>query len=124
MKLVDTSAWIHSLRPGGDPGVTARVRMLLESGEAAWCPLVRLELWNGARGAHECDVLREMSAHLPDLAITPEVWSLACEFARKARAKGKTIPSTDILIAACARHHGVAIEHADDHYTVLAAACG
>lgn len=119
--LVDTSAWIHSLRPGGDPEVTARVRALLESGDAAWCPVVRLELWNGARGQHESSVLREMEKELTDFPIGPEVWTSAEEIARRARRSGKTVPATDILVEACARHHGVALEHADEHFTVLAA---
>jgi predicted nucleic acid-binding protein len=33
----------------------------------------------------------------------------------------KAIPASDILICACARHHGVAIEHADAHFDRLAA---
>ena len=29
-------------------------------------------------------------------------------------------PATDIVIAACARHHGVGIEHDDEHLAALA----
>ena len=36
------------LRPGGDPTVRARVEAALTTGQARWCPLVQLELWNGA----------------------------------------------------------------------------
>ena len=93
----------------------------LQAGEAAWCPVVRLELWNGARGEHEKRVLREMQAQLPDLAIDPPVWERACALARKARSSGSTLPASDILIAACARHHQVEIEHADRHLDTLAA---
>ena len=46
--LVDTSAWIHFLRPEGDVAVRARVDAALRSGTARWCPVVRLELWNGS----------------------------------------------------------------------------
>ena len=121
MKLVDTSAWIHGLRPDGDATVAARVQALLASGDAAWCPLIRLELWNGARGQHEQRVLRDMERDLPELEISQEVWSLADEMARGARRQGKTVPASDIVIAACARHHGVELEHADSHFEVLAA---
>ena len=51
MKLIDTSSWIDALRRDGDPQIRARVVALMASGEAAWCDLVRLELWNGLRGA-------------------------------------------------------------------------
>ncbi len=50
MTLVDTSAWIESLRPSGDRAVAERVRSLLVNGDAAWCAMARLELWNGAWG--------------------------------------------------------------------------
>ena len=115
MTLVDTSAWIHSLRPDGDAGVASRVRALLESGDAAWCALVQLELWNGARGNREKRVLREMAANLPDLAIDDAVWEVAFDLARKARDQGHTVPSTDLAIAACARRHTAALVHADSH---------
>ena len=99
--------------------VTERVRFLLEAGEATWCPIVRLELWNGARGAHENRVLRDMERDLPELCIDSVVWRVAYDLARKARRRGITAPATDVLIAACARHHAAAIEHDDEHLTAL-----
>ena len=119
MVLVDTSSWIHSLRPDGDEAVTERVRALLMAGEAAWCAMVRLELWSGARGDHERRVLADMETHLPDLNITTDVWRSACLLAKKARKAGKTIPATDLLIAACARFHHVSVEHVDKHFEML-----
>lgn len=120
MKLIDTSAWIHGLRPDGNPKIKERVRALLDSGEAAWCAMVRLELWNGARGEHERRVLKDIDAFINDLEISSDVWRKAGDLAQKARAHGKIIPSTDLLIAACARHHGVEIEHADAHFDTIA----
>lgn len=120
MKLVDTSAWIHSLRPDGDPAVAARVRIALEIGEATWCAMVRLELWNGARGDREKKVLREMEQTLTDLPTTAEVWELAVDLAQQAKMKGLTIPATDLLVAACARYHEVGLEHADSHFDQIA----
>ncbi|HJP33288.1 MAG: PIN domain-containing protein [Candidatus Latescibacteria bacterium] len=119
MTLIDTSAWIHSLRPDGDPVVSARVKILLESGEAAWCALVQLELWNGARGERERHVMEELAANLPSLAVDDAVWSTSCDLARKARAQGHTVPATDLIIAGCACRHGVALEHADAHLEVI-----
>lgn len=88
-KLIDTSSWIEQPRSGGDRVVRERVESLLLSGEAAWCPVVRLELPNGAReGA--------------------------------AGARGVTVPVTDLVVAACAGHHRVPIEHADAHFDLIA----
>ena len=120
MTLIDSSAWIHSLRPHGNREVTERVRFLLETGEAAWCSMIRLELWNGARGEHEKRVLRDMERDLPELEVNHAVWLASYKLARKARKGGVTAPATDLLIAACARHHGVNIEHDDEHLASLA----
>jgi len=120
MKLVDTSCWIEQLRRQGNPAVRVRVDDLLRNGDAAWCPVVRLELWSGAQGAHEQRVLREMERELVCFEISPAVWDLACDLAVRARAKGITVPASDLLVAACARHHGVGIEQADAHFDLIA----
>jgi predicted nucleic acid-binding protein len=120
MKLVDTSAWVESLRPDGNRETAERVRALLLAGEAAWCAMVKLELWNGARGDHEKRVLRDMEEHIVELDMPAAVWNQAFDLARKTRIAGLTVPATDLLIAACARHHGVALEHRDAHYDSLA----
>jgi predicted nucleic acid-binding protein len=117
--LIDTSAWIHALRPDGEPEFKARVAALLESGQAASCPMVILELWNGARGEHERRVITDLERALPALEITREVWRTAGALARAARKGGQTIPATDLLIAACAHHHGVRIVHDDFHFTAI-----
>lgn len=120
MVLVDSSSWIHFLRPNGDPAVRARVENVLTSGQACWCPLVRLELWNGAAGDRDRKILREFEAVLLELPIDDEVWSTACALARRARANGVSAPASDILIAACARRHDVDLETSDSDFDLLA----
>jgi len=63
----------------------------------------------------------ELERELQELDISADVWNLACGLARKARQRGKTVPASDLLIAACARYHGVETEHADPHFDVIAA---
>ncbi|MBI3181374.1 MAG: PIN domain-containing protein [Myxococcales bacterium] len=121
MKLVDTSAWVHQMRPKGEAEVRARVEGLLRAGEAAWCAMVRLEIWAGVGDERERKILGEYEAVLPELSIDDRVWRTAYDLARRARRSGRAIPSTDILIFACARSHGVEVEHADDHFDMLAA---
>lgn len=121
MVLVDTSSWIHFLRPQGDKEVRSRVEIILFNGEACWCQLVRLELWNGARGQKEKQVLEEFERVIPDLPVSEEVWQCSVELARNARARGVTVPATDLLIAACARQHGASIEAADPDFDMIAA---
>ena len=117
--LIDTSAWIHALRPDGDRVVAARVREALELGQAAGCSGVQLELWVGARGEREQAVLRDLHRSLPSLVVDEAVWLGAYELARRARARGVTAPATDVLIVACAQHHGASLLHADAHFDLL-----
>ena len=107
------------LRPHGDASVRSRVVRALDAGEACWCPIIRLELWNGAGGDRERKVLREFERLLPELTIDPTVWGVAFDLARRARSAGLSIPATDLLITACARHHQVAIEHSDSDFSRL-----
>lgn len=67
----------------------------------------------GVGNERERRVLRKDEAVVPELQIDASVWQEACKLARRARRAGKTIPAPDVLICACARRHGVAIEHAD-----------
>jgi predicted nucleic acid-binding protein len=120
MKMVDTSSWIHQIRRRGDPTVRARVEQLLRTGEAAWCPVVRLELWAGVGSDADRNLLRAYEQGIPELPVTDEVWEKAYRLADGCRRSGKTAPPHDILIAACARHHGVEIEHDDFHFVLLA----
>ncbi|MCY4426657.1 MAG: PIN domain-containing protein [Halieaceae bacterium] len=109
------------LRPNGDPLVRGRVETALTAGLACWCPLVQLELWNGARGQQEQKVLREFASILPELPIDNDVWEASYDLARRARVQGITVAATDVVIAACALHHGVSLETADTDFDRLSA---
>ena len=107
------------LRPQGDSTVRRRVEAALTAGQACWCPLVQLELWNGARGQQERKVLRDFARTLPELPIDAGVWQEAYDLSRRARSRGVTVPSTDVVIAACARYHGAVLESADTDFDLL-----
>lgn len=121
MILIDSSAWIHFLRPDGDADVRQRVEVALRAGLAAWCPVVRLELWNGAAGDRERAALRDFARVLPELAITAEVWDHACALARSCRNAGVSVPATDLLIMACAHVHAADVIHADADFDQIVA---
>jgi predicted nucleic acid-binding protein len=118
--LIDTSAWIETLRSTGEPAIRTRVGSLTAGDRAVLCDVVRLELWNGARSAGDHRLLRELEANLETVPTTAEVWELARELARIARGQGLTVPATDLLIAACAEHHGLGLLHNDAHFDKLA----
>ena len=117
--LVDSSLWVHHLRRSGDPVQRARVNALLESGEAAWCPMVRLELWRGVSTEKERQTLRRFEQLLPDYEISADVWARAVDFADRGRAAGVTVPVADLVIFACAESHGLEVAHDDSHFEDL-----
>jgi predicted nucleic acid-binding protein len=118
--LVDSSLWVHQLRKSGDAGKRDRVNALLEGGEAAWCAVVRLELWRGVTNDAERKTLRRYEALLPDYEISAEVWSRSIRLADRARASGLTVPLADLLIYACARIHALDVAHDDTDFDALA----
>ncbi len=120
LTLVETSAWIETMRPRGDQRVREQVSELLRERRAAWCEMIRLELWNGAFAKGMRD-LEELSPNVILLETTAQVWSLAEGLSRKARGRGMTVPATDLLIAACARFHGAGLLHKDRHFDQLKA---
>lgn len=121
MVLIDSSCWVHYFRHRGDSRVRDRVANLLRKDEAAWCAMIRLELWNGVGSESDRRLLHEHEDWLHDLAITAAVWDEACALASQCRKAGKTAPASDVLIAACARHYQVTLEYTDTHFDFLLA---
>ncbi len=115
MTLVDTSSWIEFLR-GGESAPGQRVKALLSHGEAAWCDMTLVELWNGARGHAERKVLGELEEEIQLFPINDQVWAGARRLAGRCREKGVTATSPDIVIVACAAHHEIPLEHCDRHF--------
>ena len=121
---VDTSSWVEALRVDGDGAVRSRVAAALGEGRARLAHIVLLELWNGARGERERRELSHIEAAVPILETSEAVWDAARALARACRAAGVTVPATDLLVYACARHHGVDLEHADAHLEAIRVADG
>ena len=117
--LVDSSLWVHQLRKSGDAAKRDRVNALLANGEAAWCPVVRLELWRGVTNDAERRTLRRYEALLPDYEISAEVWTRSIQLADRARRSGVTVPLADLLIVACANIHGLEVAHDVTHFDEL-----
>jgi predicted nucleic acid-binding protein len=117
--LVDSSLWVHQLRKSGDPAKRDRVNALLTSGDAAWCPPVRLELWRGVTNDAERKTLLAYQNVLKDYEISSEVWERAIRLADRGRARGITVPLVDLLVFVCAKVHGVDVAHDDAHFDEL-----
>ena len=86
MTLVDASSWIEFLR-GRDSVSGQRVKTLLARGDAAWCDMTLVELWNGAQGSEEKRVLEELESELRLYPVNAQVWAGARILARRCREK-------------------------------------
>lgn len=119
--LIDTSAWIESMRARGDDAVRANVATVVRDGRACLCDQVRLELWNGIGGDAERRWLLRLEGTLETVPTDERVWEAARDLARLARARAVSVPAPDLVIAACARVHGLEVLHRDTHFDRLAA---
>jgi predicted nucleic acid-binding protein len=111
VKLIDTSTWVDFLRSGTESEAGKRVGNLLRRNEAAWCDMIRLELWNGVGGSQDRKNVQELEETVVHLETDARVWDLGIGLARRARA--------DLLIAACALRHGLEVDSTDSHFKML-----
>lgn len=119
MVLVDSSAWIESLRRQGDMRVKLAVEGLLEAYEAQWCSPVRLEVLGGAR-PEERALLGKCFSVIPYRPCRDDDWDRAVALAWRLRRKGLSVPWPDVLIAAIAIHDGVRLYAIDAHFQQIA----
>ena len=118
MHLIDTSIWLDFLNKKSEVELAQRIQELMKNKQAAWCPMIQLELERS--GKERASALALLNEVLPSLEINQAVWSLAHELAQACSRKGKPVPNTDILIYATAQHHGCQVFHNDKHFDWLA----
>jgi predicted nucleic acid-binding protein len=121
--LIDSSAWIETIRQDGDPAYGRQVDRLLTEERAATCEVVITEILRGAISEAELTALAEELRGLLRLAMDGAgeeggrlAWAL--------RRRGILVPTTDLLIAATARLNGAALLHRDRHLAEAAEALG
>ena len=122
MVLVDSTVWIDLLRARQTTAV-ARLRRVIELGEAAVAPVIVQEILQGAFDARAFERLAQRFSALPMLE-TQDSLALHIAAARlyaRARWQGVTPRSPhDCLIAAIAVAHGVPLLHDDQDFERLA----
>jgi len=118
MKLIDTSSWVEYLR-GFESEAGKSTEVLVLRGQAAWCDMTLVELWQGVRGAKEKRELAEMEREINLVPVNSAVWRFAGKLALSCREKGINAPVSDIVIAACAVTHNLELEHCDKHFDAI-----
>lgn len=113
--LVDSNVYIDLLRQRLDPALelTRRISHL----DLATCGMVRMEVLRGIRIER---VRARMAAFFDVTQNVPtddRLWAEAAELAWALDRRGKVIPSTDILVACCARRIGAVVLTMDAHFS-------
>jgi predicted nucleic acid-binding protein len=117
--LVDTSVWIFALRREPVLEIKNRIDSLLKEDTVIITGMIKLEVLAGARTEKEYRRLKSRFDALESIETDDDLWRNACEHGFKLRRKGLTIPSTDVLIAACALQAGAILVHADAHFDLM-----
>ena len=113
MHLVDTSVWVHALRPSGHPRVRALLRPLILNGEVAVTEWVLLELMTGLRTTERKESLLQWFAPVVRLSFEVSWWEHAWDLAARLRREGITPTAADCLIATVAINHQAVLIHCD-----------
>lgn len=111
MYLVDTSVWVHALRPGGQPGIKSRLRPLIIAGEAAVTEWSLLELITGLWKSESQETL--LGWFEPIQRLDFRSWQQAWANAARLRRRGISVTAADCLIATVAIDHKVPLVHCD-----------
>ena len=119
MILIDTSSLVHFLRRKGDPVVKKRVRSILLGGDAAICPMIRVELAMGVASPKDSRQVSALCSAMILLEANEAVWAEAERLGRKCRELGSPVPASDLLIAATAFVHRTMLEAEDGHFKIL-----
>ena len=116
--LPDTCAWIDYFRPGETP-LGERLEKALADEVVYVCGPVLYELVQGTKSDEERASLTHAMAALPFLEMTEKLWIQAGKLSAVLRKEGKTLPFSDILIAAITLEHDLVVLTADEHFRVI-----
>lgn len=112
--IVDTSVWIDFFK--GIPSVKGFFEKLVARDKVFTAGPILFELLQGIKSSEEKDQVKEALLSLQYLELTPRDWEGAALLSRELRAKGITIPMTDLLIAQLARTRNLEVISFDLHF--------
>jgi predicted nucleic acid-binding protein len=118
--LVDTSVWLFALRKDPIPEIRDRIDALLREDLVITTGIIKLEILAGVRSEKEYKRLEMRLDALDQVETGSDLWRCACEYGFRLRREGLTVPSTDVLIAACAKEEEAVLLHADAHFDLMA----
>ena len=123
MFLIDSSVWIEYLRPDGAKRAKERVREVLQKEEAVSCGIVTVEILRGARNEKDFQSLKDSLMSLPQIPLDDTVIERASKWSFMLDRKGKTVSTTDLLIASAA-YKKARLLHIDSDFEMIASVVG
>ena len=113
MYLVDTSVWIHALRPTGHAEIRARLKPLIVNAQTSVTEWILLELMTGLAKSEQPSSLLQWFTPVPRLPFQSQWWDTAWDFAGRLRKQGVSPSAADCLIATIAIEYHVTLIHCD-----------
>ncbi|HMI70400.1 MAG TPA: PIN domain-containing protein [Solirubrobacteraceae bacterium] len=124
--LADTSVMIAAQRRR--TSALAVLTPFFEGDDLWTCAVVRLELLRGANNPRHMKVLNAQLEELRNAPIDEDVWRRATEvyegLARLQGGRHRGVEPSDVLIAAAAEAHELAVLHDDAHFDLIAEVTG
>src|SRR3954470_23674140 len=119
--LLDNSAWARLGDAGLGNARASEIADALEAGRIATCMPFLLEAGYSARNARDHGELLDELLALPYFHIDEEVERRTVDAQRQlARIGHHRLPPVDLLVAAIADRHGLAVLHYDHDYDLIA----
>lgn len=116
--LIDTCAWIDFFK--SKTGALGNlVAELIETNQAAITGVVIAELLQGVKQEKESRRLRVLFHSIYYLPTEDNDWFNAGQLAQQLRAKGISLPLTDVLIAVIAQRYALPVLTLDKHFQHL-----
>jgi predicted nucleic acid-binding protein len=119
MYLVDTSVWIHALRPSGHSAIRSQLKPLIVNGETAVTEWILLELMTGLTKTERPEAFLRWFIPVVRLPFHPAWWDNAWQYAAELRQHGVSPSAADCLIATVALEHQVTLIHCDSDFEAM-----
>jgi len=117
--LVDTSVWIHALRPSGHPAIQSQLKPLIVNGETAVTEWILLELMTGLTKAERPEAFLRRFLPVVRLPFQAAWWDNAWQHAAQLRQHGISPSAADCFIATVALEHQVTLIHCDHDFEAM-----
>jgi hypothetical protein len=120
MIVADSSALIEYYRRGGSPAVQEAVAAAISADALAFNGIIFVEVVGFAADERERRALLASFGAFRRLALDDGDFDLAASIGFDLRRHGRTVPATDLIIAASAIRARAELLHVDDHFDEIA----